>query len=411
MARGQRSGIGCGTVFLLIVFAAIVVAWQFGYIDRFLYTFSMEQGIGGISSAESQRIDEEQQGHYVYSQLSAQDQELYRTVLDSFQSRSPRSYPETTMDDLARIRDCVLSDHPELFYVAGVRQLTTTNRGSGLVTGVTIEAQYSYDEAESQALMKQVDAAVAECMAGLPDNADDYQTAKYFYEYLAANTEYDHEAAAAGRSEIGSGIGASGSAPSPGQTIVDVFVHRKAVCGGYASAYQYLLQKRGMQCAYVTGEANGGSHAWCLALLDGAYYYIDPTWGDPQFIGDSGDVSEEAGTVNYDYLCITTGDLGKTHSISSLFSVPICDSTEDNYYVREGLMFEQADAARLGELVAGAFANGGSMQVRCANADVYAELLHNVVESGELVSYLPYDDRYRYTYSDDFLTIALFPLQ
>ena len=86
----------------------------------------------------------EQPAAYAYLQLNAEDQEKYRIVLDAFQSREPRDYPVSDMSDLERIRDCVLSDHPELFYVSTVHMETTTNALTGQVTNVQIEGRYAY---------------------------------------------------------------------------------------------------------------------------------------------------------------------------------------------------------------------------------------------------------------------------
>lgn len=405
MARRQGSGAGCGclTFFLVFIIGLAFCVWHFGLVDRLLYLVSVQQGTSHLSEQSAARIDAEERGLYVYEQLGESDRELYRIMLDAFQTRESRTYPEMSMDEVARMRDLVLADHPELFYINGVSQLTTTNRDSGLVVGMTIEGQYAYTEEEAEQLQGVIDGVVADCLAGAPDG-DDYAKARYFYEYLANTTEYDRDAAAAGQGEVG----ADEAQVSAGQTIADVFASRKAVCGGYARAYQYLLQQVGIQCVYITGSANGGRHAWCLAYLDGAYYYVDPTWGDPQFLGAEGEEVPESNFVNYDYLCVTTADIAHTHVLATDFMVPECSSTADNYYVREDLLFDAPDGERLGRLAAQAAEQGGNVQVRCTDAAVYTELLDSVVSSGSLANYLP-SDSYRYTHSDDFLTIAIFP--
>ena len=402
MARRQGSGCGCGTVMFVLLVAAAFCAWHFGLVDRLLYLVQVQRIAPSESSGSAERVDAEARGYYVYDQLGESDRERYLIMLDSFESREERTYPEAGMDEVARMRDLVLADHPELFYINGVSQLTTTNRGSGLVVGLTIEGQYAYFEEESARLQGLIDEAVADCLAQAPDG-DDYAKAKFFYEYLAQTTEYDRDAAAS----VGA-VAEGDQQASAGQTIADVFVNRKAVCGGYARAYQYLLQRSGIQCAYVTGDANGGRHAWCLAFLDGAYYYIDPTWGDPQFLVAEGVEAQEGDFVNYDYLCVTSDDIARTHVATSDYELPVCSATADNYYVREGLLFEYADVDRLGALAADAAAAGGNVQIRCANGEVYAELLDGAVSSGELAAYLP-TNSYRFTHSDDFLTIAIFP--
>ena len=72
---------------------------------------------------------------------------------------------------------------------------------------------------------------------------------------------------------------------------------------------------------FVTGTAKGGSHAWCKVLLDGNWYNIDPTWGDPQFFDSDGQAADY-GWVNYDYLCVTDDDLAATHEVDSMYPLP-----------------------------------------------------------------------------------------
>ena len=38
------------------------------------------------------------------------------------------------------------------------------------------------------------------------------------------------------------------------QNICSVFIGKKSVCAGYSKAMQYLMEKQGLFCTYVTGE-------------------------------------------------------------------------------------------------------------------------------------------------------------
>lgn len=55
-------------------------------------------------------------------------------------------------------------------------------------------------------------------------------------------------------------------------------VEGRAVCEGYARAYQALLTTESIECGLVASF--GGDHMWNTAVLDGVSYHIDTTWGD-----------------------------------------------------------------------------------------------------------------------------------
>ena len=60
------------------------------------------------------------------------------------------------------------------------------------------------------------------------------------------------------------------------------------ICGGYSWAFQYLLQRAGIEAIYATGDTAAGYHAWNYAKLDDEWYFFDSTWGKPHaFKGES----------------------------------------------------------------------------------------------------------------------------
>ena len=50
-----------------------------------------------------------------------------------------------------------------------------------------------------------------------------------------------------------------------------------AICGGYAQAFQMLLQQAEIPCITVSGKMGGENHMWVLAQVDGQWLYFDPT--------------------------------------------------------------------------------------------------------------------------------------
>lgn len=51
-------------------------------------------------------------------------------------------------------------------------------------------------------------------------------------------------------------------------------------CSVYTQMYKALLNAVGVDCDFVVGIANGGSHAWNRVYLKGQPYLVDVTWDD-----------------------------------------------------------------------------------------------------------------------------------
>ncbi len=397
MAYGRQRGVGCAvaTAFALAVLVLVVAAWLLGAFDRLLYLAHVESG-RAVSVSQIEQRGSGQEDRYVYSQLPADEKEKYLLLLGAFQTREPVAFPETDMDELSHIRDCVMADHPELFYVDGVQMATRTNRGSGLVMDVSVEGQYSFSKADADVAAQQLEAAASACLAGIPEGADDYGKAKYLYEWLVENVEYDQGAAAQYDED----------AASSGQTAYDALVTGKAVCAGYARAYQLMLQRLGIECVYVTGAVADGTHAWCAVRLDGAWYFIDPTWGDPQFSDDSGRIYD-AGHVNYDYLCVTNADIDGTHAITCSYAVPVCAASADNYYIREGLYLVEPDVEAAGAIIQAALDRGeSSVSLRCSNRAVFDQLIAELID-GQAVYRFILGTSCTYSLNDHLCTLTL----
>lgn len=394
MAGQRKSGIGCGTVYLLLAFVLVFGLWHFGIIDRALYLMQVQSGATFEVKPETSTQQLSNVPSYrAYDQLNEDERERYLILLDAFTTRESHIYPESNVEELEMLRDCVLADHPELFYVTGAVMHTTSNRGSGLVTEVTVGGQFSYSEEETVALQTQLDDAVKAFLADLPANADDYAKAKYVYTNLAQTVVYDHAAAPANLDD---------ASTAAGQTVIDALVSKSAVCAGYAKAYQYLMLKLGVPCLYVEGMANGEGHAWCAAWLDGDWYLIDPTWGDPQYQSEEGAL--EFGRVNYDYLCVTNADLAPTHNAECPYRVPTCTAMADNYYVREGLYLYEPDVVLAGSFVQGAAARGDqSARFRLATREAYDAVVKELFDDQAIARYIP-GDSCTYLLNDRLLT-------
>ena len=392
--RNDKQGASTASIIAVAVLLVVVV-WYTGLADRIVSFVELPgqssasrtiQKNGDLALGAGEVSADARHG-YVYEHLSDADKALYESLYEAFVTRQEQGCDKTDSAKLGTIRDCVLADHPEIFYANGAELYTTTRMG--IVVSMHVSGTFTYSPEDAQVAAERLEAAASECIAGIDADADDYAKAKYLYEYIAEHVQYDHAAAASSEAE----------SAYAGQTAVDALVDGRAVCGGYSRAYQYLLEKVGIECVYVSGRVDSQGHAWCAAQLDGEWYYIDPTWGDSEFVEYNG-AKYSFDFVNYDYFCVTQSDLATSHTAQSSYPLPSCTSMNDNYYVREGAYFEGVDLSRAAELVRRALSGGGStVRLRCADANTYAQMLDSLITDGGI--YRMYSGKSCQYFTDD----------
>ena len=322
-------------------------------------------------------LREEQTDCYAFGKLSEDEQEVYLEILEAlihFKENVKLSSCDKEL--ISRVFQCVLNDHPEIFYVDGY-SYTEYTLGS-ILKKITFTGSYRFSPEEVKEKQMQIDNYVNQCLAGMPEDADEYEKVKYVYEYLIHHTDYD-------------------AAAKDSQNICSVFLERKSVCQGYAKATQYLLNRAGVFATLVLGEVVGGEgHAWNLVRIDGAYYYVDTTWGDASYqaVGGSDYPIEKIPTINYDYLCVTTEQMEQTHTQDNVVEMPECTSMDANFYVREGVYFTEFDEKKIEKIFTDSYERGDTyVTLKCEGPDIYRKMQETLIGEQGVFRYLDCPDK------------------
>ncbi len=326
---------------------------------------------------------------YAYTTLNADEKEIYAEIYDILNGMKS-DVRLSTLDTEATDRcfNCVMLDHPEIFYVSGYRLTTYTLAGK--LTYIALSGKYTMDSAERDRRKALIDSCVNACLAGVPAGTDEYTRVKYVYDYIVGHTDYVADA-------------------PDSQNICSVFINGKSVCQGYTMATKYLLDKMGIFCTVVYGSANGVSHAWNLVKADGVYCYVDTTWGDASY--RSATDGSTFNKTNYNYLGADSAILNETHTVSSTVELPACDSLASYYFVREGRYFDTVDMARLKDLFNAAYAAGETeLTVKCSDRAVYDEMKKELFTDGKVFDLLQGTTKTQYVNDEAELTIS-FSLQ
>lgn len=301
---------------------------------------------------------------YCQQQLSGAELDLYLRVLEAVENMEPTiTESDFDRDTLSRMVDYVRADYPEFFWLLGTDTLTTTMIG-GVPTEITLTFRYGMDAAALPAAAARVEAAAQECLSGISPAWSDYDKIKAVYDWIVRRTEYDLNA--------------------NDQSLYTVLADGRGVCAGYARATQYLLNRLGIPCTYVTGTVRGSGHGWNLVWAEGAWYYLDPTWGDPLFA----DGEQDPDYVSYNYFCVTTDELFRTHTPDDLFPLPLCTATACNYFVRSGLLLDRYDYDAVLAILRQAVAEGHDATVRFTSAQALEDAKYALTEEYKLFDML-----------------------
>lgn len=324
---------------------------------------SKENGAGEEPEIEGKW--EEYASNYAFLTLEEDERQVYAEVLKTVLGHAEKAEVSTLDENtLERAYKAVCADYGGLFWVSGYVYTQYTKGGE--LTKMDFTPKYTVDNEERQRLQQQIDASVDELLGGISITDSDYDKAKYVFEILVQNVDYDASA-------------------ENNQNIISAFLSRATVCQGYACATQYLLKELGLMSVIVTGSAGGESHAWNLVQLDGEYYHMDTTWGNSRYLDQSSQVGKY---VNYNYLAVTSEEISRTHILDSSFALPECVSMEDNYFVREGRYFTEWNPQAVGDLLAESWDAGAeALAVKFSSPELYGQAFDYFITGQHIADY------------------------
>lgn len=108
----------------------------------------------------------------------------------------------------------------------------------------------------------------------ITEEMSDYEKELAVHDWMIAWAEYDQAALSS----------LPGAQPTPdSDNPYGFFTGRAAICTGYTSTFQLLMDLLDIECVTVIGAAFGSTedHAWNMVRLDGDWYCVDVTWDDP----------------------------------------------------------------------------------------------------------------------------------
>lgn len=302
---------------------------------------------------------------YAHNTLSEDQQIVYDEMLEAIMNMEESvSLSTTDKSDVKLCYDAICADYGEIFWVDTCSYKEVSMFGKPFA--VSFAVKYTYTPEEVEGYKEEMQPVIDGYLERLAECESDYEKTEVLYRKLIREVDYDMSA-------------------ENNQNILSVFLGKETVCQGYACATQYLLQQAGIPCVIITGMAQGQPHAWNMALLDGEYYYIDVTWGNADFLGETGNAAH---SVNYGYLNITTDEMMINHRPQVDFSLNTCDSTENNYYVKKKLFFDGWDPDAVGAKIARAYEKDrASISLKFADGELLSKAKGYLIVEQHITDY------------------------
>lgn len=245
--------------------------------------------------------------------LSTSEKPLYDAfVVASRSHRSEVTLPrKTTYETVTKVLTYFFLDHPENFWWGNSYTMTGSENAVSSVNMTML-----YTTAQIGTMQKQIDSVVDRVLADLPEGTTDFEAELYFHDWLNGQITY----------------GVTDNEDLTAYTLYGALVNKKAVCEGYAEAFQYLCHRVGIPCFGITGtgdtETGSVLHKWNGLSIGGEWYYTDVTWDDS--IQDNG--------CSHRYFDLSEQEMAKDHTPAPGLAalLPKATATAASYYAYYG---------------------------------------------------------------------------
>ncbi len=227
-----------------------------------------------------------------------------------------------SVSELRMVYNAYLNDNPHHFWVSGSYRYEYDSDNKILSVGPV----YTMDKDDVFAARVTFEKTVSSYISDINLNSSQYEIQKKIHDRICKNVVYSSDSANA-------------------HNAYGALVEGRAVCDGYAKAYQYLLFRCKINAHMVSGVATDSrgqrsNHAWLLVYIDGSYYHSDITWDD------------QDDDIFYGYMNLPDSEISRDHTlINPGYPIPSCSSKRADYFTVEDAYFDSFSADRLAGLL------------------------------------------------------------
>lgn len=298
---------------------------------------------------------------YYYDTLTDNGKVAYTEILSEIRSHPEKiEIPNLSDSEFDEMFYALSYDNPELLCMKNESQLQRQGAKTYFLP------QYYCDADECEQHRKEMEASVEKVLASVPDGLSDYEKELYFHDWICKHFAYEFDD------------------PAVGYTTYDGFVLGRAVCESYSRSMQLLLNRSGIENYLATGtgvdmDGKSEGHMWNVVTIDGKNYYLDVTWDDL----DTAEIKQYCHT----FFNVPETDIAENH-LGILPQGNNCVSSDANYFVVNGLLFDAYDSATktaITKVITDVVNDGtNSFEIRFSNDDAYNTALKALTQDGDI---------------------------
>lgn len=326
----------------------------------------------------------------VYSGLSFAQQQLYKKIQSEIeQLKIEFVFQNQSFDTVSKVYQAVLEDHPEYFWLSGSSNGTTKTTSVSSTLYFRPVFNGNLLSVDIASMRHQLEAKVSELIRCARRFSQElYEQIVYLHDYLVLHTDYQLNAPHC-------------------YDAYGCLISGRAVCSGYAAAFQFLMQNLGVECGRVHGSSASKitgevSHVWNYIRLPDGYYFIDVTWDDPILNGGS-----ESNNLSHSYFCLDLQEIRMTHRISSEQFIPRLYGTRYNYYRYRGWYVDYYLFDSIRDIAQKQLRNGNSFTIKFSSQKQLNLAIQDLIDNQKVYSIPGMSNRISYNVSESGLILVI----
>lgn len=281
---------GCFFTFLLFIISGIMFLPE-DLLDKSI----IEENIEKISKTDIPFLN--QSPEYTHEETY----DLIKSALINLDDEVKLS-TNLTSDEIFDIRDRVISDNPEIFYLDYENSKYWSN---GVLDCRYIDSKENIME-KKQKIESKANYIISKI---IKPEMNEFEKELAIHDFLVLNTRYDVKNYE------------NNTIPTSSYNIDGVLLNGVAVCEGYAQTFKMLLEKVGIESIVVSEPRI--NHAWNMVKIDGEYYHVDVTWNDP--------IPDRQGRVLHTFFNVSDRRMLQGKHIWDQEKYPACTSEKYSY--------------------------------------------------------------------------------